>query len=310
MPGAVDTAPNSGHQHVVAFYADDDALSTAVARFVGDGLDDGGTAIVVATPEHRASIRAALNSRHALDSTHYVELDAATTLTLIAPDGEPDPAAFMATLDPVLAAATTAGPVRVFGEIVALLWHNGLVTQAIDLEGMWNDLGQRHAFDLLCAYPVAAIDGEGNLGPGKQICDQHSHATTLAEPRSGDPLGSSVTRTFVPAADALVHVRRFVREALDVWGLAAVRDGAQLIATELGTNAARHAESPFRVTLTRGPAAVTLAVRDASADRPQPRTADPVDIGGRGLALVDGLADAWGTTIESDGKTVWAEISG
>ena len=30
----------------------------------------------------------------------------------------------------------------------------------------------------------------------------------------------------------------------------------------------------------------------------------------RTLALVDGLVDAWGTTVESDGKTVWAEISG
>ncbi len=309
MLGAVDTAPKSGHQHVVAFYADDDELTTAVARFVGDGLDGSGTAIVVATPEHQASIRAALNARHALDSTHYVELDAAATLTLIAPGGVPDPAAFMATLDPLLAATAPAGPVRVFGEMVARLWDDGLVAEAIDLEGMWNDLGRRHDFDLLCAYPVAAIDGEGNLGPGKQICDQHSHAMTLGKPHSGDPLSSSVTRTFVPAADALVHVRRFVREALDVWGLAAVRDGAQLIASELGTNAARHAASPFRMTLTRGAAAVRLAVRDASPDQPQLRTPDPADIGGRGLALVAGLADAWGTTIESDGKTVWVEIT-
>ena len=310
MLGTVDTESDLGHQHVVAFYADDDELTTAVARFVGDGLNDSGTAIVVATPEHRASIRAALNSRHALDSTHYVELDAAATLTLIAPGGEPDPAAFMATLDPVLAAAATAGPVRVFGEMVALLWDDGLVNQAIDLEGMWNDLGQRHDFDLLCAYPVAAIDGEGNLGPGKLICDHHTHAIALDGPRLDDPLGSSVTRTFVPAADALAHARRFVREALDVWGLTAIRESAQLIASELGTNAARHAESPFRMTITRGADTITLAVRDASADQPRSRTADPADIGGRGLALVAGVADAWGTTVEPDGKTVWAEISG
>ena len=309
MLGAVDIAPNPGHQHVVAFYADDDELTVAVARFIGEGFDAGGTAIVVATPQHRASIRDVLNSRLALDSTHYVELDASATITLVAPDGTPDPDAFMATLDPVLASVSAIGPVRVFGEMVALLWNDRLVTQAIDLEGMWNDLGQRHDFDLLCAYPVEAIDGEGNLGPGKRICDQHSHAMMLGEPRSGDALGTSVTRTFVPAANALANVRRFVREALDIWGLAGMRDRAQVIASELGTNATRHAASPFRMTLTRGAAAVTLAVRDACADQPQPRTPDPADIGGRGLALVAGLADAWGTTIESDGKTVWAQIT-
>ena len=309
MSGVVANAPRPPHDHRVAFSADDEGLTIAVAAFVAECLQDRGTAIVVATPEHRALIRTALSSHVPEYSPRYIDLDAAATLDAVMNDGAPDAGAFSATLEPLLAAASANGPVRVFGEMVSLLWDQGLVTQAIDLEDLWNECGRHHDFELLCAYPIAAIDGEGNLGPGKQICDQHSHAMTIGEPFTGGPLDSSVTRTFVPAPDALVGVRQFVREALDTWGLATMRDGVQLIASELGTNASRHAASPFRLILTRGATAVTLAVRDASSDQPQLRTPDPDEAGGRGLALVAGLADSWGTIIEADGKTVWAEIA-
>lgn len=76
MLGAVDTAPKPRHEHVVAFYTSDAELTAAIARFIGEGLDDGGTAVMVATPQHRASIRAALNSRPAPDPSHYVKSDA------------------------------------------------------------------------------------------------------------------------------------------------------------------------------------------------------------------------------------------
>lgn len=308
MPGAAETAPDAGHGHAVAFYEDDGDLTTAVARFIGDSLEAGGTAVVVATPEHRVSIREAVDSRRSVRTEQYVELDATATLSLLSVDGVVDSNAFATTLDPLLRATAGGGPVHVFGEMVALLWDHGLVAQAIDLETLWNEAGHRHNFHLLCAYPIAAIEGEDNLGPGKRICDQHSRAVNLGEPLTGVVDGSSVTRTFVPDADALRHVRRFVKDTLDSWGLAARGDDVQLIASELGTNSTRHAESPFRMTLTRQSQAITLAVRDASHDHPLLRASSPAEIGGRGLALVAHLADAWGTTIEPDGKTVWAEM--
>ena len=112
-----------------------------------------------------------------------------------------------------------------------------------------------------------------------------------------------------PDPAALRSLRRFVGEVLDRWGIAKQRDDAQLIASELGTNATRHAGSPFRMTLTRGSKSITLAVRDASVHQPQPRNPGHIDSGGRGLALVAKVADAWGTTSEPDGKTIWAELT-
>ncbi len=60
MSGAPDSAPRSAHDHVVGFYAEAEGLTTAVTGFIAESLNHGGTAIVVATPEHRASLRAAL----------------------------------------------------------------------------------------------------------------------------------------------------------------------------------------------------------------------------------------------------------
>ncbi len=220
-----------------------------------------------------------------------------------------DPDAFAATFDPMLLAASARGPVSVFGEMSSLLWDQGLVAEAIDLEDLCNQCCRRHAFELLCAYPVAVIDGDANLGPAKRVCDQHSHAVTLGEPRLAEPTNDTATQTFVPDPTALRSLRRFVGDVLDGWGIARQRDDAQLIASELGTNATRHAASPFRMTLTRGSKSIILAVRDASVGQPQPRYPDHLDIGGRGLVLVAKVADAWGTTIEPDGKTIWAELT-
>ena len=309
MSGVLDPAPRSAHDHVVAFYAEEAGLATAVTGFVAESLDHGGTAIVVATPEHRASIRAALGSRASEDSTRYIDLDAEDTLDLVMADGAVDSAAFAATFDSMLVTAATRGPVNVFGEMSSLLWDQGLVAEAIDLEDLCNQCFRRHEFELLCAYPVAVIDGDGNLGPAKRVCDQHSHAVTLGEPRLIEPTNDTATHTFVPDPTALRLLRRFVGDVLDGWGLSEQRDDAQLIASELGTNATRHAASPFRITLIRRSKSITLSVRDASVDQPQPRNPGHIDSGGRGLVLIAQVADAWGTTIEPDGKTIWAELT-
>jgi hypothetical protein len=43
--------------------------------------------------------------------------------------------------------------VRVFGEMVSLLWDAGLIDAAVELEVLWNELGVQYPFSLLCAYP-------------------------------------------------------------------------------------------------------------------------------------------------------------
>jgi len=115
-----------------------------------------------------------------------------------------------------------------------------------------------------------------------------------------------------PRAPESAHAaRRLVEKALDSWDMASLADDADLIISELVTNAVRHTRtdqirvSVARVSLRR----VRLGVIDKSRDLPHQEVPHPDAIEGRGLHMVDGLADCWGTDRYGWGKRVWAELA-
>jgi len=308
------------HEHVVGFYDGDDDLIGAVAAFLAEGLYHDGASIVVATADHRVALGRALTGMgFATDSLvadgRYRSFDASETLAMFMRDDRPDPQAFGAALGPLIVeAARDGGPVRIFGEMVALLWDEGNVAAAIDLESLWNGLAHEHPFTLYCAYPIAILQDD-DLAAAKQVCDRHSGVVSL----SGD-LDTRTTfavsegqdgfaRGFVPTPTVLHAVRTFVADVLRAWGVHDLVDDALVVANELATNAWLHARSPFRLSITRTSAVVRIGVRDASAAWPQQRPTDPNRVGGRGIALIDRLARGWGTRDETDGKTVWVELA-
>ncbi|MCX5410853.1 ATP-binding protein [Streptomyces sp. NBC_00059] len=91
-----------------------------------------------------------------------------------------------------------------------------------------------------------------------------------------------------------------------------------LLISELVTNAVVHTGCPAVLRMlfgTAGPAGspgsagtVRVEVADTSTRPPQPRHAEGEDTGGRGLELVDGLADRWGWQPEGAGKRIWCEV--
>jgi anti-sigma regulatory factor (Ser/Thr protein kinase) len=86
-----------------------------------------------------------------------------------------------------------------------------------------------------------------------------------------------------------------------------------LLVSELVTNAVVHTGRPavLRLSLPGAEvesATVRLEVADRSGRAPVPRCADGDATGGRGLALVDGLADRWGWSPEGAGKSIWCEL--
>ena len=80
------------------------------------------------------------------------------------------------------------------------------------------------------------------------------------------------------------------------------------VVSELVTNAILHARTPFKVRVSNGVHAIRVDVSDESSDVPTPRPYDITDVTGRGLHIVAGLADRWGVSRHSGGKTVWFEI--
>ena len=82
----------------------------------------------------------------------------------------------------------------------------------------------------------------------------------------------------------------------------------ELLVSEIVTNAVVHTASRRFVVQLDVASCVVVAVHDSDPTRQRPRQARLWDGGGRGLALVEELSDAWGTRGVEDGKWVWFRV--
>ncbi len=111
-----------------------------------------------------------------------------------------------------------------------------------------------------------------------------------------------------PEPSSASLARTFIREQLRSCPSTIV-DVVALLVTELATNAVLHARTAFRVVLDQSDHRITVRVEDGSARVPSPRHYPTDAMTGRGLALVEELADNWGVRRSPTGKEVWFEIS-
>jgi anti-sigma regulatory factor (Ser/Thr protein kinase) len=115
---------------------------------------------------------------------------------------------------------------------------------------------------------------------------------------------------------AIACVRGHVRAVACESGLAFLADTAELLASEIATNAVRASqrlttESPVvHLWVSPGDGCLIIQVWDGSSEMPSRREAGPEADSGRGLMLVDHLAKDWGVYGKGTGKVVWVLIGG
>ncbi|MET9161538.1 SpoIIE family protein phosphatase [Streptomyces parvulus] len=132
-------------------------------------------------------------------------------------------------------------------------------------------------------------------------------ALLLARTR-GLPAGQVATWD-IPADPSLVApVRKQVLDQLSTWGLLDASFTAELVVSELVTNAIRYGAPPIRLRLIHDAATLICEVSDTSHTAPHLRRARTWDEGGRGLLLVAQLTQRWGSRHTAEGKTIWAEL--
>jgi anti-sigma regulatory factor (Ser/Thr protein kinase) len=119
-------------------------------------------------------------------------------------------------------------------------------------------------------------------------------------------------RLELPATPAAASVARlFVRCLCEEWGVGGVADVAELLSSELVTNAVVHARSAIELEAARTRTDLRVDVRDVGPGAVVPDVHPPSSEaeGGRGLAIVASLADSWGVESTGRGKSVWFKLT-
>ncbi|MBT2377621.1 serine/threonine-protein phosphatase [Streptomyces sp. ISL-111] len=111
--------------------------------------------------------------------------------------------------------------------------------------------------------------------------------------------------------EALSSARHMIRAAVRAWGAKERADEIELAADELTTNALMHTDGGAVVTIrvmAGSERRLRVDVEDRSSALPRRRDAGSEGVSGRGLMLVDRLADVWGVESRGSGKCVWCEF--
>ena len=227
-PASLWNTPRS-KGHSVQFYEEDSYLLEGLGRFIGAAILAGDAALIITTESHRDGLLTLLGSRGldlklAMSEGRFLTFDAAEMLTKFMVDGTPDAALFAEVTGNLIArlASTESGETRrvaVFGEMVALLWADGQLEAAVQLERLWNQLGRTHSFQLHCAYPLNQFSKEEDRKKILEICAEHSHVvpteqyTALADDQERFQAVLFLQQK-AQALETEIHERKRVQQAL------------------------------------------------------------------------------------------------
>jgi serine phosphatase RsbU (regulator of sigma subunit)/anti-sigma regulatory factor (Ser/Thr protein kinase) len=246
-----------------------------------------------------------------------VALDEGTGEVVIASAGHPAPLLFSP--GPVRELVAEPGPPlgvepdatypqtrhRLSGRSRLLLYTDGVVEGPREASGE-DDL--ELTLGELAGSPAELV-ADRVLAPVRR--SRNDDAALLVVDYSGPAPGTRETRLLLPADTRAVRAARdYLRTTLDEWDLGAQADEAELVVSELVTNALLHTGCPAALTLRHDLAESLLCVgvEDTSTQHPQPRDSADDATGGRGMHIVQMVAQRWWVAPRGDGKTVWAGL--
>ncbi|MGW5634309.1 SpoIIE family protein phosphatase [Streptomyces sp. NPDC003832] len=305
-----------------------DAVLSRASRFLHGMTDDG-------DPE-AADLRFA--------TCLYVEVDPVTATLDIARAGHPDPAIRMA--DGTVLTRHTAGglPLGIDpdadypttqvvlepGETMMLCTDGLIETGGHDLETGWRRIrsileDHRGDLDKLADALVQAVHGPSSHHTTGPLADRREDdIAVLLLCREGEGCGCGETaavrpvvrRTMLTVAqdepERIGVARRQLRELLHDWASSDQVDSAVLLLSETLTNVLVHteAEALLRAEVRGEPGRrrMRVTVSDTSDDLPHRRSPGELASSGRGLLLIELLADVWGVDPRGEGKSIWFEL--
>lgn len=184
--------------HVVQLYESDDALLGLLEDFVVGGVMNEDCIIIIATKEHLHALEQrlwnyGLDVEELCTTNQYIPLDAHETLSKFMLYDRPDHDRFLEVVNELFDRVQVTGRnLRAFGEMVAVLWQQGNRAGTMLLEQYWNELFEKEAFPLFCAYPknIFPADTDSAL---LAICKAHSKLIKHSEESRFDLSYQNVT---------------------------------------------------------------------------------------------------------------------
>ncbi|MFE7807707.1 SpoIIE family protein phosphatase [Streptomyces sp. NPDC057430] len=268
----------------------------------------------------------------------YLEIDPVTGVVDIARAGHPDPAVRM-TDGTVLLRPTAGGlplgivpdtdyPTTRFtlepGETLMMCTDGLLETGGHDLDSGWErirSLLEEHAEDSLedlADSLVEAVHGPGSHHTTGPLADRREDdIAILLVSRQGAAVREAPRRTMMTIAQAeperIAAARRHVRQLLHDWTDEDQLDSAVLMVSEMVTNVLIHTDGDAllvaEVTCIGEARRLRVEVSDGSDELPHKRHPGEMASSGRGLVLMEMLADAWGVDPRGEGKSIWFELN-
>lgn len=220
--------------HVAQLYEQESFLFETVAKYLAEGLAAGERLVVLATLEHQREFAASLAALDVdvpahLSSGVLTMVDARELLGAVLVGDRPDARRFETHVAGLLdrASGRDRRPVRIYGELVDLLWADRQPGVALQIELLWNDLISRRPATVLCAYGMQVLAQDVHGGHFEEICNQHDRvepAESFQPQPSGRGIEVSRLQQRARALEGEVAQRRqlewALRDALEARSLA------------------------------------------------------------------------------------------